>query len=431
MSVTQSNDRIERALAALGPGPLSEERLRTHVFPLFARTLGIDAQQIYLANHSLGRPLDAMEGDVREALDAWYEGMDDAWGPWLAEMQRWRAGTARLIGCARSDALVPKTSAGQGLRAVLNAMHGVAPGARPVVVASDAEFDSIDFILRTYAHKGRIDLRSVQARPSDAAPGLRLVHADDYVRAIAALPKRAPALVVCSQVVFATGQLLSHEELGAIIAAARHAGAWSMVDTYHSAGVLPVGFDALGCDFAIGGSYKYLRGGPGVCWLAIHERHLPVGHDPEAEGKPRTLDTGWFAKKDTFLYQRPSQPLLSAGGDAWLESTMAVLPFYQARSGLGFVLGVGVERLREYSLRQQATLAAALRGQGVPVVELAQRGAFVLVPSSDAMGLAKRLREHGVNTDARGAFVRLCPDVLTTQAQLERAAELIGKVLRA
>jgi len=51
--------RIERAVAALGSGPLTEAGLRTHVAPLFSRALARDPSRIYLANHSLGRPLDA------------------------------------------------------------------------------------------------------------------------------------------------------------------------------------------------------------------------------------------------------------------------------------------------------------------------------------------------------------------------------------
>jgi len=51
--------RIELAVAALGTGPLSEAGLRAHVAPLFSRALARDPSRIYLANHSLGRPLDA------------------------------------------------------------------------------------------------------------------------------------------------------------------------------------------------------------------------------------------------------------------------------------------------------------------------------------------------------------------------------------
>lgn len=415
---------LAAAVARLGPGPLDEESLRTHVWPLFSRTLAATAASgdIYLANHSLGRPLDQTAHDVTRALDLWYTSLDDAWGPWWQEMNSFRMGIARLIASPRWDAVVPKMNAGQGLRAVLNAIDHP----RPIVVASEAEFDSLDFILRTYQLKQRAQIRWVPALTDQTiAPGVPMVLAQDYLRAIDAGP--APHLVLCSQIVFATGQLV--EDLELIIAAARARSAWSMIDCYHSAGVVPIDLAALDADFAVGGSYKYTRGGPGCCWLAIHPRHLPEGNDPQAEGKPRTLDTGWFAKLDTFKYQRPLRPLLSSGGDAWLESTFAVLPFFQARAGLHLTLALGVDRLREYSLAQQAFLAAQLHARNVPVTRLPRHGAFLLIPHRDAASLCTRLKPMGLNADARAGHVRLCPDILTTRQDMSRAASILAAAL--
>jgi len=61
-------ETIRAAIAQLGDAPLDEERVRRHVRPLFARVLHEQSDRVYLANHSLGRPLDAVEQDVREAL---------------------------------------------------------------------------------------------------------------------------------------------------------------------------------------------------------------------------------------------------------------------------------------------------------------------------------------------------------------------------
>ena len=48
-------------------------------------------REIYLANHSLGRPPDRVAEDVREALDAWYADMDGAWPFWLEKRERFLA----------------------------------------------------------------------------------------------------------------------------------------------------------------------------------------------------------------------------------------------------------------------------------------------------------------------------------------------------
>jgi kynureninase len=348
--------------------------------------------------------------------------MDGAWGAWLDAMTDYRARVARLIGRSRPDAVVPKTAAGQGFRAVLNAL----PHECPTIVATSGEFDSIDFTLRTYARKRRARVRWV--RPDDRG----LFHAEDIIDAIG----DDTDLVMMSQAIFATGQVV--EGIEAVVAAAHAHNAEIVLDTYHTAGVLPLdeegGLDDLGVDFAIGGNYKYTRGGPGACWLAIHDRHLREA-GPAPAGSLYTLDTGWFAKHDTFAYARPETPELSEGGDAWLESTPPFLLPYQARAGLELVEALGLRRLRAYSLHQQATLAEALRSEGVEPRLIEPRGAFLLVPHPDAMAMSSRLKEAGVNTDARPCpsgttgHIRLCPDLLNTDDELRRAAGIVAGVL--
>ncbi|MCC6677332.1 MAG: aminotransferase class V-fold PLP-dependent enzyme [Phycisphaerales bacterium] len=404
----------------MGPGPLTEAGLREHIFPLFSRVLA--REELYLANHSLGRPLDQLEDDLREFASPWFTDMDDAWGPWMEELARFRASIAKLIGLSRPDAVVPKAAAGQGLRAVLNSLP--ADGSlRPLrLVATRGEFDALDFVLKMYEDKGRTVISWIE--PSeDSRSGLPLIDAGDVVRAI----RPGVDLVIVSEVFYSTGQVL--EGLESIIRGAHAAGALVLVDLYHSAGVIPGRFDELGPDFAVGGSYKYTRGGPGPGWLAIHPRHLVDGTaGPGGDAQPalRTLDTGWFAKKDTFGFQRPTRPLLSSGGDAWLENTPAPVIAYQARAGLELVLAIGVARLRTYSLEQQAFLEGELKKRGVAVRHPDPHGAFLLVPSPDAPGLVRRLKERKVNTDARLGQVRLCPDILTTRDEMARASDIVA-----
>ncbi len=79
---------LANAVAALGDGPLCEEAIARHIAPLFSRVLA--SERIYLANHSLGRPLDAMAEDVAEATALWYGKLGDAWDDWLAEREAFR-----------------------------------------------------------------------------------------------------------------------------------------------------------------------------------------------------------------------------------------------------------------------------------------------------------------------------------------------------
>ena len=168
----------------------------------FSRALS--RKEIYLANHSLGRPPDRMAEDIRTAIDGWFRDMDGAWDLWLETRDKWRALTAKLVGAPRADCIVPKTSAGQGLRAVLNALQG-----KPRVATSDGEFDSIDFILRVYREQGKIELKITPWQEISA---------------------EGADLVVLSTVMFRTGEVVKH--LPKLIHDAHAKGALVLLDVY-------------------------------------------------------------------------------------------------------------------------------------------------------------------------------------------------------
>ena len=397
---------IERAIAALGPGALCEEALRRVVDPLFSGVLQHSRGTIYLANHSLGRPLDRVAADVQEGLELLVRGA----GRRLDALARGNACVPHARGradpCSGPRCIIPKASAGQGLRAVLNCYD------RQIrVVTTRSEFNSIDLILKAYAERGRIAVDWVTPRE-----GGRYCF-DDFAPALAAEAR----FLVASMVFFDTGQLLN--DLDAILATARSHGAQVLLDLYHVAGALPVDVQALDVDFAIGGSYKYLRGGPGAAWLFAHPRRL--------DGRERSLDVGWFALNDPFAFERHARPDFAGGADGWLDATPAVLPFYQARAGLEFTLAVGVERLRAYSKVQQAMLTDCLAEQGVSTLDADRpHGAFLTVKAPRSKNLVARLREHGVIADARADLLRLCPDIINSSDELIEASKSIGRALR-
>ncbi|ADE14378.1 aminotransferase class V [Nitrosococcus halophilus Nc 4] len=395
---------IEQAVRALGVGPLTEAGLISHIHPLFSRVLRHSAGEIYLANHSLGRPLDRTAQDVATGLDCWYQRMDEAWEDWQGAIHGFREQMAQLLQAPRADCVVPKASAGQALRAVLNCYDQ-----KIQVVTTRGEFNSIDFILKVYAQRDRIALTFVE--PDQEGH----YHLEDVLTAMG----EHTDLVVISMVMFVTGQRLA--DLKQFTRAAQDRGARVLVDLYHAVGVFPVEVEALGADFVIGGCYKYLRGGPGACWLYLHPRHL--------DGSLVSLDTGWFAQEAPFAFQRPSPPRFARGGDAFLESTTAILPFYQARAGLDLTLALGVERLRTYSLGQLSRLRERLAGRAIKVFgSLTDCGAFVAIPHPEAAKLSQRLAAQGVRTDAREGYLRLGPDILNTEEEIDTAVDRLVTV---
>jgi kynureninase len=392
------------AVAALGPAALTEAALRLHIFPLFSRTLAAPGN--YLANHSLGRPLDQTEDDLREGFHLWQSKLGNAWDAWLEEEHAHRSRIAQLIHVPRADCVVPKVSAGQGLRTVLNALPGT-----PRVLTTASEFDSVDVILKQYAAIGRIHLQAVNCHASDGTL--------DLAPLFEAIPDGAE-LVVISQVLFMTGQVVP--DLNRLAAHCHQHGARLLVDAYHAIGVFPVDVTAMNADFALGGSYKYLRGGPGAAFLYISPDALASGLQP--------IDIGWFAKEQSFLYQRPDPPRFAPGGDAFLESTPPVLTYYQARAGQQLTLLLGVARIRAYNLDRLNRLKRYLAGAGIAAEGAdEQHGGFLTIEHAAAPSLAASLERYGITTDARSRWLRLSPDYLTTDAQIREAADAVASCI--
>jgi len=402
-STTAKNNAFEAAISALNTKALNETFVNQYIRPLFSNSLQ-NTQAIYLANHSLGRMLDQTEKDVIEGLRHWSYGCEDAWEHWFAEMQAFRQQTATLIAADSANCIIPKTSAGQGLRTVLNCYDN------PIkVMTSSDEFNSIDFILKVYSQRKLIHLETINPQTSND------YQLHDFLTSL----HNRPELIVISMVFFTSGQLLN--DLKTLVNAAHQQNTLILLDLYHAAGIVPINVTELDIDFAIGGSYKYLRGGPGASWLYIHPRHL--------NGSLRTLDTGWFAQDQMFAFERPETPQFASGGNAFLESTPAILPFYQARAGLKFTLGIGVQRLRTYSLHQQRFIEDLLQQHDIPYLGKAgNRGAFIAIPHPQAEAIKTQLKHFGVICDCRENLLRLCPDLLNTEQELSITINTLSKM---
>ncbi|MBA4294247.1 aminotransferase [bacterium] len=380
--------------------PLTPQEIQTQIAPLFTRH---NPNGIYLANHSLGRPLDATHDKINEYLDHWYSDLDDAWEPWLQTLDSYNAKVKSLIRLPDPGSVVLKTSAGQGLRAVLNCF----PQRTLNIVTSSLEFDSIDFILRTYEAQGLVKTNWVNPQPTEPVPTLT---ADDFIAQIT--PQTD--LVIISVVNFTTGQLFP--DLDKVIAHAHSNEALVLLDTYHSFGVIDQPWPDA--DFAIGGSYKYVHGGPGSCWLAIA--------NPQAH---QTLDTGWFAKKELFGYARTADR--AEDHRAWWESTPPIIQAYQALPGLEYLEHFTVEKLRATSLAQQAQMSQIFRDHNIPIFEPedpTQFGAFSLLPAENHKEIVNHLKQNNIKVDSRNGFVRFGPHPLNTTEEFALVAQTLSKM---
>ena len=132
------------------------------------------------------------------------------------------------------------------------------------------------------------------------------------------------------------------QDLKAITERAHASGAYIVADLYQSAGIVPLDVTALGVDFAVGGSVKWLLGGPGAGYLYVR---------PGLDARLQPAATGWAAHAHPFAFQEG--PIEYAPDmRRFLNGTPNVPAMYSARSGYEIVGEIGVEAIRAKSKRQ-------------------------------------------------------------------------------
>ncbi len=147
------------------------------------------------------------------------------------------------------------------------------------------------------------------------------MQSDDSIRApidrlVDAIDDRT-ALVAISLVLFRSGTL---QEVAPVIERAHHVGAHVVLDVYQGAGTVPMDVTALGADFAVGGSVKWLCGGPGAGYLYVRP-DLMAALKPAVVGwaghaSPFAFETGairYAGSADRFQSGTPNVPALARG----------------------------------------------------------------------------------------------------------------------
>jgi kynureninase len=205
----------------------------------------------------------------------------------------------------------------------------------------------------------------------------------------------------------------------AIVERAREHGALVVLDAYQSVGTVPLDVSALGVDFAVGGSVKWLCGGPGAGWLYVR---------PELASSLEPALTGWQAHARPFDFE-PEQEYAD-GAARFLTGTPNVPALYAATAGYDVIEEVGVERIRERSVEQTTLLIELLEEAGFQVGsphDPARRGGTVVVRPPDFARVGEGLEARGVLCDYRpDVGLRLGPHFFNSDDELRFAVEQIA-----
>jgi kynureninase len=361
---------------------------------------------VYMISHSLGamprRTVDALH----EFTDTWATRGIRAWEEgWWAMPVTVGDLIGKIIGAGPGEVVMHQNvSICQSIVTSCFAWNGK----RNKLVTEGLNFPSNDYIYHGLERQGA-RIVSVPSPDGMTMPLELLLDAID----------EETQLVSVSHVAFRSSYV---QDLAAITKKAHAVGALIVADLYQSAGILPVDVRALNVDFAVGGSVKWLCGGPGAGYLYVRKDLWPT-LQPAA--------TGWMAHENPFDF---AEGPIDFAPDAFrfLNGTPAIPALYAARSGYEIVNEIGVEAIREKSIRQTERLIALADEAGLPVRtcrDPRQRGGVVILDVPNGKEVNRQLALRHVLADYRPkAGIRIAPHFYTMDSELERTVREIQAI---
>jgi len=369
-------------------------------FPILDRTT-------YMISNSLGAMPRGVYDKMRAYADSWAERGVRSWEEGWWEM-------AVSVG----DKIAPLIGAGRGeislhqnvtlTQAVISSCFDFR-GPRSKVVMVELEFPSIQYFYHAQRrHGARIE---VVPTPDDIRINLdRLLAAID----------ETTLLVPISQVLFRSSYIVDAK---AIIERAHRVGAYVILDTFQAAGTVPLDVRKLGADFAVGGVLKWLCGGPGVAYLYVRE-------DLRAKLQPAL--TGWIAHRRPFGFETGP---IDARDDSfrYLNGTPHIPALYACQPGLDLLNQVGVQAIREKSVRMTTRLVdgAQSRGWRINTPENpAERAGTVSVECPHAFEVCRELLARDILVDYRPkAGVRISPHFYNREEECDFTLAQMAEIL--
>jgi kynureninase len=351
---------------------------------------------IYLTGNSLGLMPRATPAAIEQELDDWkalgVEAHLSGRTPWFSYHEVFREMGARLVG-GRTGEVVMMNSLTVNLHLLMVSFYR--PTARRYrVMVEDSLFPSDSYAVASQAALHGLDPAEAVIRLKPRR-GEQTLRTDDILAAIRD-HRDSLALVMLGGVNYLTGQWF---EMGPITAAGHDAGAAVGWDLAHAAGNVPLRLHDWDVDFAAWCSYKYLNAGPGaVAGAFVHERHASRPDLPRL--------AGWWGNDPGSRFQMSPEFVPRPGADGWQLSNPPILAMAPLKVSLAIFDRIGMEALRDKSLRLTGYLESLLREiPGVSIItptDPAQRGcALSLRFRGDARAVLDGLKSEGIIGDFR------------------------------
>jgi len=369
-------------------------------FPILSRT-------VYMISNSLGAMPRRTARNLADYADTWATRGVRAWEErWWEMPVEVGNKVGRIIGAPAGTVSMHENVT----TAHMVALSCLRPSAaRKRIVCSAMDFPSMVHLYRAQ-HAAGFDLRVVPAEDDLSVDTGRMIEAIDDTTAVVAF----------SHVLFRTSYIM---DAAAIARRARDVGAAVILDTYQSAGIVPVDVTALDVDFAVGGCLKWLCGGPGNAFLYTRPDRLKTA---------RPSFTGWLAQQHPFAFDIDDAEMRD---DAMhmMNGTPSIPAYYAALAGLDVIHEAGVGRIRDKSKQMTARLLALVDEYGFTSAaarDPERLAGTVAVNVPDAPLVSRTLKARDFVVDYRPPVgVRVSPHFYNTMEEVDRVMAEIRSIV--
>lgn len=367
------------------------------------------ARGIHLLSHSLGPVPRAARDSMLDYVQRWEDHAgEDAWAAsWWELSTEVGDRLARLMGAAPGSVQV-QPNASVAMSAVASCFD-FARGPRRKVVTTALDFPSMGYVWQAQQRVGA----QVVVVPSD----------DDVTvsteRICEAIDENT-CLVALSHVSYRSSYKI---DAAAIIRCAHDVGAKVLLDVYQSIGVVELDAAGWEADFLIGGTIKWLCGGPACGFLYVRP-------DLITALEPRL--TGWIAHARPFDFSHGPM-IYDASVRRFAQGTPNIPGLYSVLPGLKMIERIGVAAIAAESRRRTQHMvefaqAAGWRLHSPPDVQ--QRGGTVMIETDRPEEMVGKLSERRVFVDGRpGVGLRLSPHFFNTDEELDQALAILHELM--
>ena len=367
------------------------------------------ASGIHLLSHSLGPVPRAGRDSMLAYYEAWeHHTSEDAWATSWWEMST-QVGDriAKILGGAAGSVQI-QPNASIALSSVLSCFDFTS-SKRNKIVATALDFPSMQYVLDAHTPMGA----KVEVVPSDDNITISLERILDAI-------DDATALVALSHVSFRSSFRVDVE---AIVERAHRHGALVLLDVYQSAGAVELRARDWEVDFLIGGTIKWLCGGPACGYLYVR---------PDLQNKLQPRLTGWVAHDAPFDFAAP--PMRYTGSvRRFAQGTPSIPALYSVLPGLKIIEEVGVKAIRQESERRTEWMIEFALERGWKVNsprDVNQRGGSVMIYVEDGPAMVARLNERKVFVDCRpGVGLRMSPHFFNTDEEVREAMGILAELI--